>query len=232
MQYTDGTGIQATKLELSALLKFCGADRFDMVSIKLEAGHLLAWATNGISALYHHGVTLNGSGKPSKADDSWQIPGDQLRTIVKAAASGDEVIFAITKSRQLASATLRDIKTSTEHGKLDLSNVGTTGELFDIRTIVPPRPERDGAAVTNLMVAPSLLAALRSVSKATAADACRVWMPSSWRKPIYVELDSVTSLSDSEQPHWVAVLMPLSEGDEGEGPAVDSGLPEDLNNVF
>lgn len=222
MQYTDNVGIQGTKAEFAALLEFCGesSEKFTGISIKLERGKLLAWATNGLAAIYHHGATYDGNGKPSQAEDAWQIPADVLRTILKAAGNKDELILSLTKRRALKDALIRDIETSTERGRFDLSNTSTNGELFEIEHIVPSRPDRNSASVGCLNVAPSLLVLLKKVSKATGADACRIWMPESGIAPLYVEVDTLTALSDEEQPRWIVVVMPLRDADEAK-PASD-----------
>jgi hypothetical protein len=218
MQFTDNVGIIGSKLELAALLKFCGesSDKFTGISIKLERGKLLAWATNGISAIYHHGLTFDGAGKPSEATDAWQIPADVLSTVLKAAGNGDELILSLTNKRGLKDALIRDIETSTERGRFDLSHTATNGELFAIEHIVPSRPDRNSCSVGCLNIATSLLELLRKVSKATGSDACRLWMPENGAQPLYVEVDTLTALSDEEQPRWVVVLMPLRTDDESE----------------
>lgn len=218
MQFTDNVGIIGTKLEFAALLKFCGekSDKFTGISIKLERGKLLAWATNGISAIYHHGLTLDGAGKPSEATDAWQIPADVLGTVLKAAGNGDELILSLSKKRVLKDVLIRDIETSTERGRFDLSHTATNGEPFGIYHIVPTRPDRNCSSVGCLNVAASLLELLRKVANATGSDACRIWMPETGAQPLYVEVDALTVLSDEEQPRWVVVLMPLRTDEDSE----------------
>lgn len=224
MQFTDNVGISGSKLEFAALLKFCGekSGKFTGISIKLERGKLLAWATNGISAIYHHGLTFDGSGKPSDATDAWQIPADVLGTVLKAAGNSDELILCLTKKRGLKDALIRDIETSTERGRFDLSHTATNGELFAIDHIIPSRPDRNSVSVGCLNVATSLLELLRKVAKATGSDACRIWMPENGAQPLYVEVDTLTALSDEEQPRWVVVLMSLRTDDDSSPEEADS----------
>lgn len=230
MQYTDGLGIVATKQELAALLAFTSdSEKTSNVSIKLEPGHIIAWATNGIGAAYCHGDTWDGSGKPSKEVGAWQIPSEAIAMVAKSMGKGHEAILIVDRKGHLKEAKIRDIESSEEKGIFRLDKVATSGVLFDLRDIAPARPNRDQMerCVGQITLAPSLLSLLVKVAKAAHCDTACMYMPTSGIGAVYVEVDEPSRLADSEQPRWCLVLMPQGEKEEPVGSADDDAEQSD-----
>ena len=211
MQYTDGIGIQATQTDLVALLAFAKDDKDAKISVRVENGKLLAWATCGSAAVYHHGETWNGSGKPSQSCHNWQISTDAIEMIKKGMSSGDEVFFRTDSKLSIFDAEIRSIDTAEKKPPIGLDGFVCEQLELDLPAFIPDRPGRRTGEVPASAVASAftVLEKLKKVCKAADTEAARFYSPSDPHKPVYVEVDKPSRLSDEEQPRWVAVLMPL-----------------------
>ena len=222
MQYTDGIGIQATAPEIAALLSFC-RDEEATVSVKVADGKLLAFAANGIAAVYNHGEAWDGKGKPSKLVHNWQFSADALKMVRGGMSKGDEVIFTLGKSGDVKSADIRDIETGNKKPSIELTGFVSEQLEFDMPSMLPTRPGRDTGELPSDQIALSysVISLLAKVCKAADTEASRFFIPSDPHQAIYVEVDKPSRLYDEEQPRWVCVLMPLklssaAEVDEGD----------------
>ena len=211
MQFTDGLGIQATALEIAALLHFCKDDEGAKVSVRLGDGKLLAFTSCGKAAVYHHGESWNGSGKASKQEHAWQISADALSMIRKGMSKSDEVIFNVNKKLGITGADIRDIETGNKKPPIGLDGFVSEQLEFDMPALLPTRPGRNTGEVptSQLTLAYSVLSMLQKVGKAAESEANRFFFPSDPLQPVYVEVDKPSRLYDEEQPRWIVVLMPL-----------------------
>lgn len=216
MQYTDNLGIQVTKAELAALVQLCGdTERMSSISVRVRDGKLVSWATDGSNAVYLHGETYDGKGKPSTVEHDWQIGADMAKSIARSMPRGSEVILHANKKLQLVEAEVRDIESASSIMKIDLD--GHVAEQLDLSLpeYFPTRPLRDTGEVPfpTITFDWRALSLLKKVCAAAETNIIRVFANSNPRTPIYAEVDIPTRLEDEEQARWV-VVMAASEAAE------------------
>jgi hypothetical protein len=221
MLYTKDLGIVATKAELVALLQFTSDanERTSGVGFRIQNGRLLAQATNGHAAVYHHSDALDGKGGKYTGTHEWQVSADFLaRQTVKR---GEEIVLCVDKAGKLTDALVRDIESGEAKGIAPLA--GHIGEQMAIAITekIPERPTRSQSPTDHVCLAPTLLSKVAKVARACSAGASRWTVPASHLDPVYIEVDSGGNLSDDlEIAAWIVVVMPLRlDGGEELSPA-------------
>lgn len=210
MQYTNNIGISTTVAEIAALVSFSRDSDDAKISVSVANGKLLAWAVNGIAAVYNHGDAWDGKGKPSAVDHDWQVNADMAKRLAKQLQKDEDLTFRVNKALQFTTAETKDIEDGTSRSHTDLR--GHTSEQLDLDlpNYFPSRPMRDTGEVPADVqcLAWNALALLRKVCVAAGSGAIRTFVNSNPTHPIYCEVATPAQLHDDEQPRWVCVLAP------------------------
>jgi len=210
MQFIEGHGIITTKSQLRALLAFTGdAERLDGVGFEIRDGRMLAWASDGHSAVYHHSTAMDGKGGPYAGSHEWQIAADALSRVVKAMENGDEAVLVLSSRGDLREARIREIESGQEKLTISLANHVTNELSLNLPCVVPSRPTPVESPVFQIGLDTDLLARLKRVSAACECSVCRLTLPDDQAKPVHFEIDQMGNLADTGQVAWVGVLMPV-----------------------
>lgn len=214
MLYTKDLGIVANKAELAAILQFTGTgDRFSCVAFRVEDGSLLARATNGIAAVYHHSDALDGKGGKCTEEHAWQVGSDFLEFLKKGMRSTDEVVLCVDRKGRLTNAIVRDVESSEASSKSDMAGHVTEQGDLDITDGVPVNPTPAPDALRQVALDPHLLTLVAKVSRACGTGASRWTMPKDERSPVTIEIDNGGNLADEKRAAWIVVVAPMLLGE-------------------
>lgn len=222
MFYTKDLGITATKAELVALLQFTrnDVDTLSGVGFRVEDGKLLAQATNGASAVYHHGEALDGHGGKYDGNHEWQLGSEGLSRIAKSMTGKDEVVLSVNRDGRLTVALVREEADGDPKIKIDLDGHVSEQLSINLTNVAPARPVASANTIGRMGLAPSLLAPIAKVARACGGGASRWTFPPDDKSPVYIEIDGGGRLADDlDVAAWVVVVMPLRLDGETDEPS-------------
>jgi hypothetical protein len=195
------------------LLTFTGStERTSGIGVPVKNAKLLAQATNGTSAVYHHGDASDGEGGKYIGQHEWQLDGESVSMIAKAMDGADEVLFAVDKKGKMTRAIIRHAESSEQRGEFSLAGKVDTQLALEMTKVVPERPQPYGMQVAQIGIAPTMLASVLKVAKAVGTNVCRITVPDDETKPVYVEVDEGGALADAARIRWIVVLAPCRIG--------------------
>lgn len=225
MQYIEKQGLVATKAELSALLACC-ADKGSLngVGIIVRDGTLIAQASTGAAAIYHHGSTINDQGKPYEGEHEWQIGRDILATIAKTMGPTHEARFVVDKKGKMPRVRVFSIADDEQQCIADMSLDGHVSDQLAIKTMqatVPSSVPQFESTLASVLLNPNLMMIAAKAARACGAEECSVTFPDRYGSPVYFECCGIPT-EDTPAPRWVLAIMqaidlePAAEPEEQE----------------
>lgn len=215
MYYTHGTGIIATKSQLSAILQFCGAGNTGWVQFRIADGELISSASNGLCACYCTGDALDGKGGKYAGGHEWEVSADLLARLARSMKGTDELILAHDKAGNLRAAIIRDIETTEAHSETSLA--GHCSSQLTMGFSPPPRDlEPSSKPASVVVLAPSLTAKIAKVARACGSSSVSRWLIGAKTSDVVnVQIDEAWRIAEGHQPAWVVVIttLPLEDQD-------------------
>lgn len=215
MQFIKNQGILATKSELTALLACTTTSlpTLDGIGIRVADGKLLAQASNGAAAVYHHGPAYDGAGGSYDGEHQWQLSRSIVSSVAKLMGPAHEAHFVIDKKGKMPRCRIMVVGEDGSTQVNDLSLDGHVAEQLGLPSMidtVPCEVPEFSSPLECFVADPRLLALLTRAAKACGARECKLTMPDADGKPIYGEACGLPDDSGAA-PRWVVAIMPVGE---------------------